>query len=59
MNYNILLNPGSEDAIIQHAGQDLHLTVTDLKPFTIYYIRVQACQIGIYFLSARSTDQVD
>lgn len=52
MNYNILLNPGSEGAIIQHAGQDLHLTVTDLKPFTIYYIRVQACQIGIYFLSA-------
>uniref|UniRef100_A0A3P9BUF9 Usherin n=1 Tax=Maylandia zebra TaxID=106582 RepID=A0A3P9BUF9_9CICH len=45
VNYNILLNPGSEDAIIQHAGQDLHLTVTDLKPFTIYYIRVQACQI--------------
>uniref|UniRef100_A0A3B5M4G7 Usher syndrome 2A (autosomal recessive, mild) n=1 Tax=Xiphophorus couchianus TaxID=32473 RepID=A0A3B5M4G7_9TELE len=42
--YNVLLNPGSHGAISRHAGQNLHLTVTDLEPFTTYYIRVQACQ---------------
>ncbi|XP_039982949.1 usherin [Xiphias gladius] len=45
VNYNILFNPGSDRAIMHHAGQDLHLTVTGLEPFTTYYIRVQACQI--------------
>ncbi|XP_047436500.1 usherin [Mugil cephalus] len=44
VNYNILLNPGSDSAIKRQAGQDLHLTVTGLEPFTTYYIRVQACQ---------------
>uniref|UniRef100_A0A3B5QN66 Usherin n=1 Tax=Xiphophorus maculatus TaxID=8083 RepID=A0A3B5QN66_XIPMA len=42
--YNVLLNPGSHGAISHRAGQNLHLTVTDLEPFTTYYIRVQACQ---------------
>uniref|UniRef100_A0A3B3X6F7 Usher syndrome 2A (autosomal recessive, mild) n=1 Tax=Poecilia mexicana TaxID=48701 RepID=A0A3B3X6F7_9TELE len=42
--YNVLLNPGSRGAMSRHAGQNLHLTVTDLEPFTTYYIRVQACQ---------------
>lgn len=52
VNYNILLNPGSDRAIIHnHAGQDLHLTVTGLEPFTTYYIRVQACQIGKYLIT--------
>ncbi|XP_070688414.1 usherin [Pempheris klunzingeri] len=45
VNYNILLNPGSDRAIMHRAGKDLHLTVTGLEPFTTYYIRVQACQI--------------
>ncbi|MED6282049.1 hypothetical protein CHARACLAT_027968, partial [Characodon lateralis] len=42
--YNVLLNSGTQNAISRHAGQDLHLFVTDLEPFTTYYIRVQACQ---------------
>ncbi|XP_029281914.1 LOW QUALITY PROTEIN: usherin [Cottoperca gobio] len=46
VNYNILLDPGSDRAIMHHAGQDRHLTVTGLQPFTAYYIRVQACQIN-------------
>ncbi|XP_071778073.2 usherin [Centroberyx gerrardi] len=45
VNYNILLNPGSDTAITRLAGQNLHLSVTGLEPFTTYYIRVQACQI--------------
>ncbi|TMS13118.1 Usherin [Larimichthys crocea] len=45
VNYNILLNLGSDRAIMHHAGQDLHLSVTGLESFTTYYIRVQACQI--------------
>ncbi|KAI4829884.1 hypothetical protein KUCAC02_001544, partial [Chaenocephalus aceratus] len=44
VNYNILLNPGSDNALLHHAGPDLHLTVTGLQPFTAFYIRVQACQ---------------
>ncbi|XP_035991625.1 usherin [Fundulus heteroclitus] len=42
--YSVLLNPGSRNAISRYAGEDLHLSVTDLEPFTTYYIRVQACQ---------------
>ncbi|KAM9408306.1 LOW QUALITY PROTEIN: usherin [Pholidichthys leucotaenia] len=45
VNYNILLNPGSDSAIMRRAGSDLRLTVAGLEPFTTYYIRVQACQI--------------
>lgn len=33
---------------MRHAGQDLHLTVTGLEPFTTYQLRVQACQMGNY-----------
>uniref|UniRef100_UPI0037E7E888 usherin n=1 Tax=Semicossyphus pulcher TaxID=241346 RepID=UPI0037E7E888 len=44
VNYNILLNPGSDRARRHFAGRDLHLTVTGLEPFTSYFIRVQACQ---------------
>ncbi|XP_060897032.1 usherin [Labrus mixtus] len=44
LNYNILLNPGSDRALKHHTGQHLHLTVTGLEPFTTYNIRVQACQ---------------
>lgn len=46
--YNILLNPGSDGALMRHAGRDLQLTVTDLEAFTTYYIRVQACHTGNY-----------
>nr|XP_046239587.1 usherin [Scatophagus argus] len=45
VNYNMLLNPGSNKALMHPAGQDLHLTVTGLEPFTIYFIRLQACQM--------------
>ncbi|XP_068597953.1 usherin [Brachionichthys hirsutus] len=45
VRYNILLNPGSDWAIMRPAGRGLHLNVTDLEAFTMYYIRVQACQI--------------
>ncbi|KAI9542620.1 hypothetical protein NQZ68_017631 [Dissostichus eleginoides] len=44
VNFNILFNPGSDNALMHHAGPDLHLTVTGLQPFTAFYIRVQACQ---------------
>ncbi|XP_029001116.1 usherin isoform X2 [Betta splendens] len=45
LNYNVLLNAGSGAAVKRDAGRGLHLTVTDLEPFTTYYVRVQACQI--------------
>ncbi|XP_070762485.1 usherin [Enoplosus armatus] len=64
VNYNILLNPGSDRAIMRHAGHDLHLTVTGLEPFTTYYIRVQACQIegcgvgeGVYVRTLEATPE--
>ncbi|XP_041646715.1 usherin [Cheilinus undulatus] len=44
VNYNILLNPGSDRAMKKHVGRHLHLTVTGLEPFTSYHIRVQSCQ---------------
>nr|XP_061796460.1 usherin-like [Nerophis lumbriciformis] len=44
LNYNILLNPGSEGATMHPTGQDLNLIVKGLQPFTNYYVRVQACQ---------------
>ncbi|KAF7665774.1 hypothetical protein LDENG_00132080 [Lucifuga dentata] len=45
VNYSILLNLKNNSVITRQAGQDLHLSVTGLEPFTTYYIRVQACQI--------------
>ncbi|KAM6942982.1 usherin [Xenentodon cancila] len=64
VNYNILFNPGSHKAIIRHAGQDLHLSVTGLEPFTIYYVRVQACQSlgcgvgeGVYVRTLEATPE--
>ncbi|KAM3876945.1 usherin [Diretmus argenteus] len=45
VSYNVLLNPGSDRAMVRPAGRDLHLTMMNLEPFTTYYIRVQACQI--------------
>ncbi|XP_029354432.1 usherin [Echeneis naucrates] len=45
VNYNILLSPRSNRAIMHPAGQELHHTVTGLEPFTAYYVRIQACQI--------------
>ncbi|KAM3624776.1 uncharacterized protein V6R79_001428 [Siganus canaliculatus] len=44
VNYNILLNPGSDRAVTRHAGKERSLRVTGLEPFTVYHVRVQACQ---------------
>ncbi|XP_069030560.1 usherin [Embiotoca jacksoni] len=64
VNYNILLNPGSDSAVMHHAGRDLNLTVTGLEPFTTYYIRVQACQtegcgvgVGVYVRTLETTPE--
>ncbi|KAM7406312.1 hypothetical protein PAMP_000697 [Pampus punctatissimus] len=64
VNYNILLNPGSDSAIMHHAGQGMHLSVTGLESFTTYNIRVQACQIegcgvgvGVYVRTLETTPE--
>ncbi|KAF6731117.1 Usherin, partial [Oryzias melastigma] len=44
--YNILFNGGSHNARMFHGGQHLQLSVSALEPFTIYHVRVQACQSG-------------
>lgn len=46
VSYRVLLNPGSNESEIHHAGRGLQLTVKALQPFTNYLIRVQACQTG-------------
>ncbi|KAM6979899.1 usherin [Aplochiton taeniatus] len=44
LDYNVLLNPGSDTAMTRAAGGALRLDVIGLEPFTDYVIRVQACQ---------------
>ncbi|XP_041108645.1 usherin [Polyodon spathula] len=44
LEYNILLNIGSNQALIRAAGHDQFLLVEGLRPFTQYEIRIQACQ---------------
>lgn len=46
MEYNVLLNAGSLDALVRPAGQGQYLHLADLQPFTRYHIRIQACQPG-------------
>ncbi|KPP71102.1 usherin-like, partial [Scleropages formosus] len=46
LEYNILLNPGSEQALIHTARENQSLMLENLEPFTQYEIRVQACQHG-------------
>ncbi|MFT7813012.1 usherin [Arapaima gigas] len=44
--YNILLNPGSDEALRRTARENQSLLLEDLAPFTQYQVRVQACQQG-------------
>ncbi|KAL2098583.1 hypothetical protein ACEWY4_005063 [Coilia grayii] len=46
LEYNVLLNAGSLDALVRPAGRDQYLHLTGLLPFTSYHIRIQACQPG-------------
>ncbi|KAG7465654.1 hypothetical protein MATL_G00155810 [Megalops atlanticus] len=46
LEYNVLLNAGSDQALIRAAGRDQFLLLDGLDPFTWYQIRVQACQQG-------------
>ncbi|XP_076156222.1 usherin [Alosa pseudoharengus] len=44
LEYSVLLNAGSLDALVEAAGKGQFLHLTDLQPFTRYHIRIQACQ---------------
>ncbi|XP_065144388.2 usherin [Paramisgurnus dabryanus] len=44
LEYNILLNAGTERPLIRSAGPDNFLLIQGLDPYTKYYIQVQACQ---------------
>ncbi|XP_072320975.1 usherin [Eucyclogobius newberryi] len=44
VNYSIVLNSDKSDVSMFPAGIDLQVNITDLEPFTTYFIRVQACQ---------------
>ncbi|KAJ8400314.1 hypothetical protein AAFF_G00396970 [Aldrovandia affinis] len=46
LEYNVLLNAGSEQALIWAAGGSHFLLVEGLEPVTGYRIRIQACQQG-------------
>ncbi|CAL9701681.1 unnamed protein product [Knipowitschia caucasica] len=43
VNYSIILNSDGKVSMFP-AGVDFQVNITDLEPFTTYYIRVQACQ---------------
>uniref|UniRef100_W5NGL3 Usherin n=1 Tax=Lepisosteus oculatus TaxID=7918 RepID=W5NGL3_LEPOC len=44
IQYNVLFNIGTDQALIRAAGQDQFLLAEGLCPFTEYEIRIQACQ---------------
>ncbi|KAL7861387.1 hypothetical protein SRHO_G00128280 [Serrasalmus rhombeus] len=44
IEYNVLLNAGTERPLFRPAGSDQFLLLDGLDPYTTYYIRVQACQ---------------
>ncbi|XP_049320201.1 usherin isoform X1 [Astyanax mexicanus] len=44
VEYNLLLNAGTERPLFRPAGQDRFLLLNGLDPYTVYHIRVQACQ---------------
>ncbi|XP_055085949.1 usherin [Periophthalmus magnuspinnatus] len=44
VNYTIILNSDNSKVSMFRAGMDLQANITDLEPFTTYFIRVQACQ---------------
>nr|KAG5712413.1 hypothetical protein BaRGS_023992 [Batillaria attramentaria] len=41
--YRVLLNLGQDTEMILGVGSDLNATVEDLKPYTLYEVRLQAC----------------
>uniref|UniRef100_A0A8C1J3X3 Usherin n=1 Tax=Cyprinus carpio TaxID=7962 RepID=A0A8C1J3X3_CYPCA len=44
LEYNVLLNAGTERPLIRRAGPEHFLLLQGLDPYTIYHIQVQACQ---------------
>uniref|UniRef100_A0A4W4GYM7 Usher syndrome 2A (autosomal recessive, mild) n=1 Tax=Electrophorus electricus TaxID=8005 RepID=A0A4W4GYM7_ELEEL len=46
VEYDVLLNAGTERPLVRRAGQDRFLVLDGLDPYTSYDIRVQACQAG-------------
>ncbi len=46
LEYNVLLNAGTERPLIRPAGPEHSLLLQGLDPYTIYHIQVQACQPG-------------
>nr|XP_009291422.1 usherin [Danio rerio] len=44
LEYNILLNAGTERPLIRSAGLEQFLLLQGLDPYTIYHVQVQACQ---------------
>ncbi|KAK1793453.1 hypothetical protein P4O66_011830 [Electrophorus voltai] len=44
VEYDVLLNAGTERPLVRRAGQDRFLVLDGLDPYTSYDIRVQACQ---------------
>ncbi|RXN20724.1 usherin [Labeo rohita] len=44
LEYNILLNAGTERPLIRPAGPEHFLLLQGLDPYTFYHIQVQACQ---------------
>ncbi|XP_030630773.1 LOW QUALITY PROTEIN: usherin [Chanos chanos] len=44
LEYNVLLNAGSEEPSVYPAGGNQSLHLDSLSPFTVYHVRIQACQ---------------
>uniref|UniRef100_A0A671RF78 Usherin-like n=1 Tax=Sinocyclocheilus anshuiensis TaxID=1608454 RepID=A0A671RF78_9TELE len=44
LEYNVLLNAGTERPLIRPAGPEHFLLLQGLDPYTVYHIQVQACQ---------------
>lgn len=47
LEYNVLLNAGTERPLVRPAGPEHFMLLQGLDPYTIYHIQVQACQPGI------------
>lgn len=45
--YRVLLNAGREPAVDRGVGLDTHVSITGLRPFTVYEARIQACLEGV------------
>ncbi|KAK7153113.1 hypothetical protein R3I93_011118 [Phoxinus phoxinus] len=44
LEYNVLLNAGTERPLVRPAGPEHFMLLQGLDPYTIYHIQVQACQ---------------